>query len=108
MSYDSLLIQTCTVKRFAEGAADDYGHPVKTWADYLTDEPCRVTTPTGREIKVGVEIVLADHLIFLGDVAITEQDRIVIGAVTYEILLVADRQDGFASHHKECFVRTAR
>ena len=108
MSYDSLLIDTCMVERYAEGAADIYGNPDLTWADHLPDEVCRVTTPTGQEIKVGAELVLADYRIFFGDVDITEQDRIVIGSVTYEILLVKDRQDGINSHHKEVLVRAVR
>ena len=108
MAFADLLINTCTVRRFTEGAVDDYGVPVKTWADHLTDEACRLTTPSGREIKVGAEVVLADFKIFLGDVDVTEQDRIEIGGISYEVLLVADRQDGSGSHHKECFVRTVR
>jgi hypothetical protein len=108
MSYDSLLIDTCTIQRFTEGAVDNYGNKAKTWPDHLTDEPCRLTTPTGREIKIGAEVVIADFKVFLGDIDITEQDRIEIDSVTYEVLLVADRQNGLESHHKECYVRAIR
>lgn len=108
MSYSSLLINTCTVQRFTEGTLDDYGIPSKTWIDHLTDEPCRLMASSGREIKVGAEVVIADYKLFLGDVDIIEQDRVIIGSITYEVLLVADRQDGVGSHHKECFMRAVR
>ena len=112
MSYTSLLINACTVQRFTAGAPDDYGTPTLTWADHLTDIACRLssgsTSTTGREIKVGAEIVIADHTIFLGDVDVTEQDRIVIDSDTYEVLMVVDRKDGATSHHKECYLRTVR
>ena len=108
MTYASLLINTCTVKYFTEGAADSYGNPAKTWSDRLTDEPCRLTATGGREVQVGAEVVIADYKLFLGDVTIIEQDRVIIDSVTYEVLLVTDRQDGTGSHHKECFLRTVR
>ena len=108
MSYTSLLVNSCTVRRYTEGAQDAYGTPTITWADHLTNEPCRLATPRGREIKVGAELVLADYTIFLGDSDITEQDQIVIDSITYEVLLVADRQGNAESHHKECFVRQVR
>jgi len=101
MSYDSLLIDTCIVRRYAEGAQDAYGIPVKTWANYLIDEPCRLRITGGREIKVGAEVVLSNHRLYLNDIDITERDRVVIGTVTYEVLLVSDRQDATGNHHKE-------
>lgn len=108
MSYTSLLINTCTVRRFTEGAVDDYGNPALTWADHLADEACRLVASSGRELKVGAELVIADYKLFLGDVDITEQDTVIIDSITYEILLVADRQDGIDSHHKECFMKVSR
>ena len=108
MAYVDLLINTCTVRRYTTGAADAYGTPTKTWADHLAGIDCRLTTPTGREIKVGAEVVIADFKLFVGDIDITEQDQVVMGGVTYEVLLVADRQDRIGSHHKECYLRTVR
>ena len=63
---------------------------------------------TGREIKVGAEIVIADYKLFLSDVDITEQDRVVIGGLTYEVLLVQDYEDHTSSHHKQCWMRISR
>ena len=108
MSYDSMLINTCTVRRFAAGAIDAYGLPTKAWADHLVDEPCRWSSPVNREIKVGAEVVLADVQLFLGDVDITEQDRVVITSVTYEVLSVMSRQDAVGGHHVEAFLRTVK
>ena len=108
MSYTSLLIDSCTTQRFTEGAADDYGVPVRTWADELTDIACRLVSAKGRELKVGAEIVVADYKLFVGSVDITEQDRIVIGSNTYEILLVEDYSNGLSSHHKQIWLRISR
>jgi len=110
MSYTSLLINTCTVRRYVDGAIDDYGRPVKTWADHfhLAGIACRWSTPVNREIKIGAEVVLADLQLFLNDVDITEKDRVIIGAVTYEVMSVMSRQDGISGHHKECFLRTVK
>ena len=115
MSYTSLLIDTCDVERFTTGANDDYGQPTKTWAVHLDDIACRFQSGTGRgigragmEVLVGAKVVVADYLLFLGDVDITERDRVVSGGVTYEVILVADKQDGTDSHHKERLLKTVR
>ena len=108
MSYTALLINTCTIRRFTAGAQDDYGNPVETWAD-LSTESCRWSTPVNKEVKAGAEVVLADLQLFLAaDTDITEQDRVVIGTVTYEVLSAADRQNGTANHHVECLLRTVK
>jgi len=112
MSFDSLLKDTCTVRRFSEGAPDDYGTPVKTWADYLTDQSCRMAasgpTPGGREFKVGAEVVVADNRLYIGLVDITEQDRVVINSITYEILLVENFADAATNQHKRCWLKVVR
>ena len=107
MSYTSLLIDTCTVRRYTEGVVDDYGTPAKDWDDHV-DEDCRLEAGAGIELTIGAELVIADYRLFLGDVDITEQDRVIIGTITYEVLLVADKQDGIDSHHKECLMRVTR
>jgi len=117
MSYTSLLINSASVYRYpAGGAPDPYGTPAKVWAvvPELSDTPCRITPVSGIEIKVGAELVVADYKLFLGNVTLTEQDKVYVywgtidAWVEYEILQVMDRQDGIDSHHKECFLRTAR
>ena len=117
MSYTSLLINSASVWRYpAGGAADGYGTPAKVWAvvPELSDTPCRIMPVSGIEIKVGAELVVADYKLFLGNVTLTEQDKVYVywgtidAWVEYEILQVMDRQDGIDSHHKECFLRTSR
>ena len=108
MSYTDLLINTCTTQRFTEGANDGYGNPALTWADNLSDIACRLTTAKGRELKVGAELVIADYKLFVGDVDIIEQDRVIIGGLTYEVLLVEDYKDSSSSHHKQCWLRISR
>ena len=113
MSYLTLLINTCTVQRNTPGVADAYNNPTPSWADHLTDIACRLSSSMARgglgwELRVGAEVVIADYKLFLGDVDITEQDRVVLGGITYEVLMVTDRQDGTGSHHKEAYMRTVR
>lgn len=115
MSYTSLLIDTCDVERYTTGANDAYNQPTKTWAVHLNDIACRFQSGTGRgigragmEVRVDAKVVVADYLVFFGDVDITERDRVVSGGVTYEIIIVADKQDGVDSHHKECMLKAVR
>lgn len=109
MTFTDLLIDTCTVRRYRTGDADDYGKPARTWYDLVSDQPCRLMTTTGREVLVGAEVVVADYKLFIEDTAgITEQDRIIVGDVTYEILLVMNRKDGVAVHHRELAMRVVR
>ena len=116
MAYADLLINWCSVYEFTEGAADGYGTPAKTWTPVagLGDIACRIMPVTGVELKVGAEVVIAEYQLFLGDVTITEQNKVYVywgtvdAWVEYEILLVKDRQNGTDSHHKELLLRTVR
>ena len=101
MSYLELLINTCTIRRWADSGTDAYGNPIKSWGDIAT-KPCRLVAGAGKEIKVGAEVVLSNYHLFLEDADITERDRVVIGVGTYEVVLVSDRQNGAGMHHKEC------
>ena len=116
MSYTSLLINWCSVYRYTTAGVDSYGKLIETWAvvPALSDVACRIMPVSGVELKIGAELVVADYQLFLGDVTITEQDRVYVywgtvdAWVLYEILLVKDRQDGTDSHHKELLLRTVR
>ena len=109
MSYASLLINTCTTRRYpAGGAVDAYGTPAKVFADFLVAIPARWSTPNNREVKVGAEVVLADLQLFLNDVDVTEQDRVVLNGATFEVMSASRRQDGVGDHHMECLMRTVR
>ena len=108
MTYASLLINTCTTQRKHPGAIDAYGIPAPAWANELVGIACRWSTPSNREVKVGAEVVLADLVLFLLDVDITAQDRVVLSGLTYEILSASRRQDSVGSHHMECLLRTVK
>ena len=116
MSYTTLLINSASVYRNTPGLADDYGQPADSWAvvPALSDIPCRIQDAGGREVMVGAEVVVADYKLFLGDVTLTEQDKVYVywgtvpAWVEYEILMVNDKQDGALSHHKECYLRVVR
>jgi len=105
MAYSDLLINLCDIQSFTEtGAVDAYGQPVKTWATIYTDEPCRHVTGKGREIKVGQEVHIIYDQLFLNDIVVNVQDRVIIGTETYQIVDVLFRQDGIGSHHKEAYL----
>ena len=108
MSYDSLLIDTCDIEENTPGAVDGYGHKADSWTVLHDNEPCRLVSGRGREIKIGAEVVIADYQLFLGDIVVTEQNRIVMDGITYDILTVTDHKHSSDSHHKECYLRTVR
>lgn len=108
MSYESLLIDVCTIERNTPGAPDDYGHTVDVWANHLVDEPCRLMATRSREIAQGAEVVIAGYQMFLNDVDVTERDRVIHNSITYEILQVSTRQDSKTEHHKELMLRTVK
>lgn len=108
MTYSSLLINTCDIQRFTEGAADDYGRPSKTWTNLHEDEPCRHVTGKGREVKVGQEVIIIYDELFVGDIDITAQDRVIIDSETYQVLDVIFRQDQIGAHHKHCYLEIVK
>ena len=116
MSYTSLLINSASVWRYTTAGVDAYGKPKETWevVAALSDIPCRIMSVSGVELKVGAELVLADYKLFLGDVVLSEQDKVKVywgtvdAWIEYEILQVRDLQNGVNSHHKECYLRTVR
>ena len=111
MSYSSLLIDTCIVRRYAEGVVDSYGNPTEMWADYLSGQACRLTVAPsgpGREVMVGAKLVVADYQLFTEDIDITEQDRVIVDGVTYEVLMVKPYKDSSVEHHKQSLLRTVR
>jgi len=108
MSFDSLLIDLCDIERNTPGLLNEYGYPAPSWGPHISNERCRLTASTGREIKAGAEVVVADYKLFLSDVDVTEQDRIVVDGITYEILLVQEYADHTADHHKQLWMRASR
>ena len=108
MTFESLLIHTCDIERFTEGAADDYGVPAKTWVVEHADESCRLISGKPIEIRIGQEVVIVSDQLFVDDIDITEQDRVIIDTVIYQVLAVMFREDVFGAHHKECFLEMVK
>lgn len=108
MSFGNLLINTCDIERFTEGVADSYGIPAKTWTVLHDDEPCRHVFGQGREVRIGQEVVIVYDQLFVGDIDITEQDRVIIDTGTYQVLAVVLRQDSFGSHHKHLYLEIVK
>ena len=108
MSFESLLIDSCVIQRYASGTADAYGVPAKTWTAQTDNTPCRIVPDKGTEIVVGAQVVIADYVLFVGDIDVTEQDRVISDEITYEVLLVKRRKDMTGGHHLECLLRTVR
>ena len=112
MSFTSLLIHTCDIGALSQGVQDDYGNPAETWPLSYTSQPCRLMSTTGREIRVGAEVVISDWKLFVdGSVNVDEQDVIsdlllassgaVVDSATFQILLVLPKSNGVSEHHKE-------
>ena len=105
MSFDSLLTGTCTLQRYTAGtAADEFGHLTKTWAD-TTNVKCRVQQLGGKEMSSGIFPQVATHrAYFRAGTDITHKDRVVYGAVTFEVVLV-DADAAGAGHHVEVMMK---
>lgn len=100
--FDELLIHSATVRTYSAATVDTHGHNVETWADTYTSVPCRVVPSGGRELKVGIEIVISTHVIFFKPgQAITARDEVVVSSKTYQVLLVEDANDESELHHRE-------
>lgn len=105
MSFIDLLIHTCTIKRHGAIGTNSYGTPTYSWVVIHADEPCRLVSRKGREIKVGAEVVISDWELFLQDIDITAQDTVEIDSVEYEVLLVEPHSNGVDEHHKEAMLQ---
>jgi len=108
MTFECLLINTCDIERFTEAGADGYGIPAKTWAVEHANEPCRHVSGKGREVKVGQETHIIYDELYVGDIDVTVQDRVVIDSETYQIVDILFAQDGLGSHHKQLFLELVR
>jgi SPP1 family predicted phage head-tail adaptor len=93
-----LLNSTATIRRYTEGAVGDTGHKARTWADHAT-AACRIEQVTGRERVQQGDTAIYTHRCWLPyGTDVTEDDRIVVGATTYELESV-DADVAAAKHH---------
>ena len=80
----------CTIQE-ATYIVDTVGEPQPTWADFLTDIPCRISPAGGNETKRSDETYeVATHVINLAGyyVTITVPMRAEIDGVLYDILSI--------------------
>ena len=108
MTFATLLINTCDILRFTEGAADNYGIAVKTWAVLHDHEACRYVSGKGREVKIGQEVHIIYDELYIADIDVTVQDRVIIDSETYEVVDVLFRQDGIGGHHKHLYLEIVK
>lgn len=108
MTFSSLLINECDIQRARVTDTDNYGQPVITWETIHDNEPCRYVSGKGTEIKVGQAVVIIYDELFIGDIDVTEQDRVILDELTYQIISVIPRQDGIGMHHKHCFLEIVK
>lgn len=115
MSYNALLIHTCTISRRVYGAADIHGQPVETWAAIATNVPCRLTWQSElymtQEWYQNKVVSVARYVLFLPkgqDVLV--RDRIttvlhksgaIIDAGPFDVLEANTRSDKHGPHHVE-------
>ena len=109
MSFDSLLVHSCTVQRCTSTTVDGYGRPVNTWSNHLPNQACRVGTAKGRTVWNGMQMVLADYIFYFPNIDITEQDRILYEGKYYRIVFVDHTSDSTSVHHHfQVFVEQER
>ena len=107
MTFATLLINSGQIERSTSSGDTSFGNPTKVWTNHLSAQDCRLSSASGREVQNGTEVTQVDELLFMNDVDVTEADRITVDTVLYEIVFVADRQNGTGDHHKELgLVRT--
>ena len=108
MTFATLLINTCDIQRFTEDVADGYGIPGKIWTTIYDDEPCRHISGKGREVKIGQEVHIIYDELYVGDIDVIVQDRVIIDLETYQVVDVLFRQDGIGNHHKHLFLEIVK
>jgi len=90
MSILSLLTQTATIKRGTDTATKEYGLPVKTWATSST-VACLLDESGGKEFIWKTRSVRSDATLYLPyGTDITEQDRVVVDSINYEVGPIVD------------------
>jgi len=57
---------------------------------------------------VGQETHIVYDELFVGDIDVTVQDRVIIDSETYQIVDILFAQDGIGSHHKQLFLEIVR
>lgn len=108
MSFASLLNETATIQQQTP-TVDDAGGKVEG-AITETDIACRIRPLSARERAMsGAEGTDVTHRLYCAaGVTITEADRVVVGATTYQVEFVNRNPAGSKSHHYEVDMREYR
>jgi len=87
-----------TIQRATDGTPDDRGVPAQTWATLATCSGW-VQPKNARELAQLSQggPVVSDHTVYMWPTDITEGDRIVYGAQTYEVEGITD--EAGIGHH---------
>jgi len=98
MSFDTLLNIYCDIQTLTTAQDATTGQMVKSYANKYASVPCRLDGADGtEEASAGTIQSRATHVLFLRtDYKIDVKDRINIGSVHYNILLITD-----AGGHKD-------
>jgi len=101
MSFESLLIHTCTIQALTETFNATSKQPVHTWADSVLSVKCRLDQARGMEYRTPAAIYSkATHILYLKNRTLNAKtNRIVIDSNTYNILSV--EQASGMDHHLE-------
>jgi len=114
MSYDSLLLHRCKVRRSSSVFSNELGHPILTWADHLTGVHCRYYPVQGGENEtVQLTDVLSGYLLHVRRIDVHEGDRIesitlggtLMDAGPFDVELVKHRADSVGGHHLELVLK---
>ena len=99
MSFEDLLVHICDIQRFTVTGSDAHGNPQKTWADTYPAQACRVGKMNGRTLWDGAQLEMIDLMLYVPDIDITEEDRVIWEGQTFKVLLVDHVADSTTNHH---------
>lgn len=103
MSFTSLLIDTCAVKKYS--SSNEYGRI--THGSAGSSVACRFNPQEGKRIvnQVGDEEIIDGTLFIAASVSLDAKDLIVFGGSDYRIINIKTQKDSAAAHHKQIFLR---
>lgn len=106
MSFESLMNKTATV-RAKSVASDSRGGQIAAWANLETSVLCALQPLSDKEIIEDRNLTIGMYRAFFpASSAVTEEHRVIIDSITYEVKSVAD--GGGRGHHKELLLKTVK
>jgi len=109
MGFIDLLVHTAEIQRFTVTGSDAHGNPIKTWADTYPAQACRIGKMNGKTLWNGAQLEMVDLVMYVPDIDITEEDRVIWEGQTFKVLLVDHINDSTTTnHHKEVSLQTLK